>query len=128
MLWDRIPSSLTPSRHLPSLHIYSVYFGASPLQMEQNIGYQMREQLSSLPGLEDIESFAVNGKLSLSLRYAWGQDMQHAWLELNEKVDKLRNFLPDDLAFPVEGRRLIICFRFWWSATSASSTPYWTPP
>ncbi len=54
-----------------------------------------------MPGVERVESMTREGASLVVLRFAWGTDMDFAALNVREKIDALRDVLPERAARPV---------------------------
>ena len=96
----QLPVSLLPNIDVPEITISIQYPNAPPEEIEQNILKPIRESMLTLNGLKNVESIArqENGTVSLSLKY--GVDMNLAYIEANEKIDRLTSALPAKLDRP----------------------------
>jgi len=100
VLYVQLPVSLLPPIDIPQITVTLNYRNAGPEEIEQNILKPIREGLLTLNGLKTAESVAQNeaGKVVLSFEY--GTPMNLAYIEANEKIDRLTPRLPRDLARP----------------------------
>jgi multidrug efflux pump subunit AcrB len=96
----QLPVSLLPGIDVPEITVSVQYPNAPPEEIEQNILKPIRESMLTLNGLKGVESIArqENGTVSLSLEY--GMDMNLAYIETNEKIDRLTSALPASLDRP----------------------------
>lgn len=96
----QLPVSLLPGMDVPEITVSVQYPNAPPEEIEQNILKPIRESMLTLNGLKSVESIArqESGTVSLSLEY--GMDMNLAYIEANEKIDRLTSSLPANLARP----------------------------
>lgn len=95
-----LPISLLPPIDVPQIVVKVTYPNASPESIEQNVLRQIREGLITLNGLEDMESKAGSEIGTVRLTFDYGTQMELAYIDVNEKIDRLTNALPKDLPRP----------------------------
>lgn len=100
IVFRTLPISLLPPIDVPQIVIKVNYPNASPEAIEQNVLSPIREGLMTLNGLEDVESKAGSETGTIRLTFDYGTKMELAYIDVNEKIDRLTNSLPSDLARP----------------------------
>ncbi|WP_035455972.1 efflux RND transporter permease subunit [Algoriphagus terrigena] len=95
-----LPISLLPPIDVPQIVVKVTYPNASPESIEQNVLQQIREGLITLSGLEEMESKAGSEIGTVRLTFDYGTRMELAYIDVNEKIDRLTNSLPKDLPRP----------------------------
>lgn len=95
-----LPISLLPPIDVPQIVVKVTYPNASPESIEQNVLRQIREGLLTLNGLEEMESKAGSEVGTVRLTFDYGTQMELAYIDVNEKIDRLVNALPKDLTRP----------------------------
>lgn len=95
-----LPISLLPPVDVPQIVIKVTYPNASPESIEQNVLLRIREGLTTLSGLEEMESKAGSEIGTVRLTFDYGTRMELAYIDVNEKIDRLTNSLPRDLPRP----------------------------
>ncbi|MDP3472974.1 MAG: efflux RND transporter permease subunit, partial [Algoriphagus sp.] len=95
-----LPISLLPPIDVPQIVVKVTYPNASPESIEQNVLQQIREGLITLNGLEEMESKAGSEIGTVRLTFDYGTKMELAYIDVNEKIDRLTNSLPKDLPRP----------------------------
>lgn len=100
IVFRALPISLLPPIDVPQIVIKVNYPNASPEAIEQNVLAPIRESLMTLSGLEDMESKAGSEVGNVRLTFDFGTQMELAYIEVNEKIDRLTNSLPNDLPRP----------------------------
>jgi multidrug efflux pump subunit AcrB len=98
--FSKLPISLLPPIDVPQLLVQVEYRGHSPAEIEQNILRPLRESLLTLKGLADLKSEALSESGQLQLYFTFGTDMTLAYIEANEKLDRLLNNLPKEVSRP----------------------------
>lgn len=93
----RLQVDLIPNISFPSLTIVTTYENASPEQVEKLVSRRLEETISTVTGLSDVESKSYQGMSVITARFRWGTDMDQAIIEAREKVDLIKNLLPEDV-------------------------------
>lgn len=91
---------LLPNIETPTLMVQTEWSGASAREVETRINEQMEGVLSTIPGLQNIHSFARQGQSIIALEFEWGRDMNLAFLNTREKLDQVRFMLPEQADRP----------------------------
>lgn len=97
----QLPISLLPSIDVPQIVIKVNAPNVSPAELERNILAPIRESMVTLNGLKDIESQAESEMGLVHLTFEYGQSMKLAYIEANEKIDRLASVLPKEIERPL---------------------------
>ncbi len=100
MALTRLPISLLPDIEVPQIIIRISYPNHAAAEIENNVLKQIRESLVTLNALKSIESKAGSEYGQLNLSFAYGSNMSLAYIDANEKIDRLITQLPADLPRP----------------------------
>ena len=95
-----IPVSLMPQIDIPRITVQCVKTGASVTEIEQQMVNPLRQQLSQVAGLKDIESQSRIDAGTITMTFEPGADMDLLFIEVNEKIDRAMNSLPKDMERP----------------------------
>ena len=95
-----IPVSLMPEIDIPRITVQMSNPGASISEVEQQLVTPMRNQLSQVSGLKDIETQSRRDAGSIALSFEPGTDMDLLFIDVNEKIDRAMNFMPKDVERP----------------------------
>lgn len=95
-----LPISLLPPIDVPQIVVKVNYPNASPEAIEQNVLSTIREGLITLNGLEEMDSKAGSEVGTIRLTFDYSTKMELAYIDVNEKIDRLTNSLPEDLGRP----------------------------
>lgn len=104
LLYQQLPVSLLPAVDIPQITLAVTYRNAGPEEIEQNILKPIRETMLTLNGLKGAESVAQNEAGKITLAFHFGTAMELAYIEVNEKLDRLTPQLPRDLVRPIVAR------------------------
>ena len=96
---QKIPIQMTPDIDKPVLQVRVSWPGASPKDVEREIVTRVELAVSSLVGVENVESDSRFGSARVTLTYSVGQDMDIALVQLLSKVS-LIDGLPFDAKRP----------------------------
>lgn len=95
-----LPVSLLPGIEVPSV-VIKVDYPNNPAQIiENSVLKSIRGELNSLNNLRSIESTASSETGLIRLQFEYGTRMDLAYIEINEKVDRLQESLPRDMDRP----------------------------
>lgn len=95
-----LPIALLPSIEVPVLMIKVNYPNASPQETEENTLKIIRESLKTTPGILSMESKASDESGFVELQFEHGTSMSLAYIDINEKIDRLTHLLPKELERP----------------------------
>src|SRR5213592_3775550 len=95
-----MPMQLTPEVEIPTLTIETVWPGASPQEVEQEIVQEQEEQLKSVEGVRKISSESMDSLGRVTLEFPVGTDMREAMIKVNTKLAQVPDY-PEDAKEPV---------------------------
>lgn len=91
----RLPIDLLPDISYPQLVIHTGYPDVAPAEVERFVTEPVEQATSRVPGVERVESVSRAGVSLVTLRFAWGTDMDFAALNVREKLDAVQGGLPE---------------------------------
>lgn len=97
---NRLPVSLLPDIDIPEITISVSRSDVSARELENTVTSILRRNLLQVQGIDRIESESRNGSAMIRLSFKFGNDINLAFMEVNEKVDGAMNNLPRDLERP----------------------------
>lgn len=97
----RMPVSLMPAIDIPEITVQISYPNSTALQLENNVTGKVHNQLLQVQHLMDIRSETSNENAIIHLRFTYGTSINLAYIEVNEKIDRVMSSLPHDLQRPV---------------------------
>ena len=96
----RLPIDLLPDVSYPRLVVYTSYPDVAPAEVERLITERVEAQGAAVPGVERVTSVSREGVSLVTLRFAWGTDMDFAMLNVRERLDNIRDILPETASRP----------------------------
>lgn len=95
------PLELMPDIEMPMLIVYTVYPGASPEDVENQVTTHIEDAASTLSGVKSIESMSTENVSFVWMELEYGTNMDEAHSDLNNNIDIYRNELPEDAEDPI---------------------------
>lgn len=95
-----IPISLLPDIPIPEITVQVSGKNMSAQALENNVVSPIRRQLLQVAHVRDIHSEAHNGHAIIRLNFAYGEDTDLAFIEVNEKIDAAMNHIPKEVERP----------------------------
>ncbi|MCP3963938.1 MAG: efflux RND transporter permease subunit [bacterium] len=96
----RLPVALLPEIRVPSLAVWTAYPDASPDRVEHAVTELIEEAIAGTPGLRRLTSRSQLGGCLVRLDLGWNVDLDLAFLEVREQLDRL-NALPKGAQRPL---------------------------
>ncbi len=97
----RLAIDLIPDISFPVIVIYSSYSGVSPQEVEENLTKVIENTAASASRIENIHSTSREGTSVVVVEYQWGTDLAEASNDLRERLDLVRDYIPEDASQPV---------------------------
>src|SRR5687767_6211502 len=90
-----VPVQLTPNVDQPVVSVSTIWFGAQPQEIEQEILQEQEKVLKTIPGLREMTSEAVEGQGTVRLEFQVGVDKAVAIDEVEQKLNQVPEYPPD---------------------------------
>ncbi|MBA2175302.1 efflux RND transporter permease subunit [Halobacillus locisalis] len=91
---------LYPEIELPIAVVSTTYEGAAPQEVEKLVSRPVESSVSSIEGLEVLQSQSQAGASLVLLQFNTGVNLDSTLLEVRENVDQVRGLLPDGAGEP----------------------------
>ena len=92
---------LLPDLSFPMSAIIVSYPGVAPQEIENMVTIPLEEAVGTIQGVKNINSFSREGSSVVMMEFNWGTDMDISALNIREKIDQVKGFLPDDASDPI---------------------------
>jgi HAE1 family hydrophobic/amphiphilic exporter-1 len=93
----RLPLEFMPSFQNSNVSVFAPYSSSSPEEVARLIVRPLEDALSTINGVKRLSARASASDASIDLEFNEGVDMDLAAVEVRDRVDRVRNELPDDL-------------------------------
>jgi len=99
--YNRMPVNLFPDIEFPVLVVNTIYPGASPDEIEEQVTSVMEDQLSTISGLDSLQSTSSEGVSTIILQFDLELEVDKVSQAVRDKVGLIRNSLPSGVLEPV---------------------------
>ncbi len=99
--YTRMPVNLFPDVEFPVLVVNTIYPGASPEEIEEQVTSPLESELSTVGGLETIQSTSAEGVSTIIMQFDLDLEVDAVSQDVREKVNLLRNQLPTGVQDPI---------------------------
>ncbi len=97
---SHLPISLVPDVDIPRITVHVNAQGYSAEQLEQAIMSPLRNHLMQINRLSDIQTESRDGNGIVHMEFEYGTNVDLAYIEINEQVDRASSALPRDVSRP----------------------------
>ncbi|MBS0590565.1 MAG: efflux RND transporter permease subunit, partial [Proteobacteria bacterium] len=93
----QLPLESEPDVQFPFMAVQVPYLGSTPGEIERTITRPVEEALSTLTGVQNMQSLTSADGANVFMQFKWGQDVAVKAVEARAKIDAIRKDLPSDL-------------------------------
>ena len=93
----RLPLEFLPAFASSNIWVRAPYESSSPEEVERLIVRPLEDILGTVNGIDTLTATASANQGSVSISFLDGTDMDLAAVEVRDRIDRVRNLLPDDL-------------------------------
>lgn len=97
----RLSVNLYPEMDIPVAIVSTTYDGVGPKEIENLLSKPIEQSMSTVGGIKTLTSISNEGGALVVLEFNYGVDMDSAVMEMREKLDLIRGYLPDDAQKPM---------------------------
>jgi len=98
--FSRLGIDLFPNMTLPIAVVMTQYEGVAPQEMESLITKPIEQVISTISNVNSIQSITNQGQSIVVIEFNWGTNMDFAMLDVREKIDMVKSYLPEDSSAP----------------------------
>ncbi|MBG0765429.1 MAG: efflux RND transporter permease subunit, partial [Tissierellales bacterium] len=95
-----LPIDLLPNIEFPIAVVSTSYPGVSPEEIENLVTKPLENSLTTVGNIDTLTSISSEGSSLIILQLEFGTDMDFAALEMREKIDMVKGFLPEGASDP----------------------------
>ena len=93
----KLPLEMMPDISFPGLMVQIPYPSSSPEEVERTITRPLEDILATVNNLEGISSTSSRSSSNIHMQFKGGTNMDLATMEIRDKIDQMRDQLPDDI-------------------------------
>ena len=98
---SKLSIDLYPNIETNQLMVITAYPGASASDIETNVTKVMENSLNTVSDLKHITSQSKENISIVTLEFEYGTDITEATNDVRDKIDQVKNSLPDDANNPI---------------------------
>jgi len=99
--YQNLGLDLLPDLSFPMSAIIVSYSGVAPQEIENMVTIPLEEAVGTIQGVKKISSYSREGSSLVLMEFNWGTDMDVSALNIREKIDQIKGFLPEDASDPM---------------------------
>lgn len=99
--YQNLGLDLLPDLSFPMSAIIVSYSGVAPQEIENMVTIPLEGAVGTIQGVKKISSYSREGSSVVLMEFNWGTDMDVSALNIREKIDQVKSFLPDDASDPM---------------------------
>lgn len=93
--------NLFPNMDIPYAVVITGYEGAGPSEIESLVTEPLEQALATVPNIKEVNSTSANESSIIILTFVDSTDMNFAVLDVREKVDMIKDYLPSGIKSPI---------------------------
>jgi len=93
----KLPLEMMPDTSFPGLNVQVPYPSSSPEEVERTITRPLEDILATVNNLESMSSTSSSSSSNIHMQFKGGTNMDLATMEIRDKIDQMRDQLPDDI-------------------------------
>jgi len=94
-----VPLEFMPNITFPGAFVQLPYPNSTPTEVNENIARPIEEVLATISGVERINSNSGEDNAGVVVMFKQGNDIDLKAIEIKEKIESIRNQLPDDFEY-----------------------------
>ncbi|OAT79820.1 efflux RND transporter permease subunit [Desulfotomaculum copahuensis] len=98
---SRLNIDLYPEMDLPVAAVVTQDPGVGPEEVEAQVTKPLESVLGTVNNLDSIQSTSSTGNSLVVVQYKWGTNMDVAAMQMRDKIDLVRQYLPDGVKSPM---------------------------
>lgn len=98
---SKLHVDLMPSIDLPYVMVQTTYSGAGPEEIENLISKPLEQALATVENIDGMMSISNEGSSIVLMQFNFDTDMDDSILQMREKIDMIKGYLPDGTTSPV---------------------------
>lgn len=92
-----IPIELFPNGFTsPFLRVFVPWRDAPPKEVHEKLALPLEEELATVKGIASVRSYSLQGRASVHLEFKHGTDMDVAYREVRDRIERARRSFPED--------------------------------
>lgn len=94
--YTRMPADLMPKMDIPVLTIQTVWQGAGPEDIDEQVSKKIDEKVSAVSKVKETQTISQESVSIVVVQFEYGTDVNEVLDDVKSKVDEVQRSLPDD--------------------------------
>lgn len=99
--WQTVPREAFPDIEIPFIIVSTLYPGAAPADVEEQVTDPLERELKGLKGLKELTSISQESASIVTCEFISGTDIDDALQKVRDRVDLAKPDLPSDAEDPI---------------------------
>jgi hydrophobic/amphiphilic exporter-1 (mainly G- bacteria), HAE1 family len=99
--YNEVSIDLFPDMVYPGAAVISQYQGVGPEEIENMVTKPLEGAISTVSNINNLSSTSSKGQSIILAEFNWGTDMDMATMDMRERIDLVKDILPDDVEKPI---------------------------
>src|SRR5690554_2144549 len=99
--FTRVNVDLLPDITFPAAVVISEYEGVGPEEIETMVTRPLENAIATVTNINNLTSISSSGSSIVMAEFNWGTDMDFATMDMREKIDMIKGYLPDGVNDPI---------------------------
>lgn len=96
----RLALDFFPDISFPFVIIFTQHTGVGPEEMESSVTKVIEGAVAAAEGIDKLTATSSEGLSVVAIQFKWGTDLDAATADIRDKLDFVRDFLPEDATKP----------------------------
>ncbi|HTY08760.1 MAG TPA: efflux RND transporter permease subunit, partial [Candidatus Edwardsbacteria bacterium] len=92
---------LFPDMSFPIIAVMTEYTGVGPAEVESMVSKPVESAVSMVRNVKNVRSTSKEGSSLVMVEFDWGTDVDAAAIDVREKIDLIKRYLPDGVDNPI---------------------------
>lgn len=98
---SQLKLALFPDLSMDMIMVMTTYTGVGPEEIEELLTRPIEEAVAATENVDTVSSQSSDGSSTVTLEFTSGTDMDQAEIDVRNKLDQIRDYLPSDAAEPI---------------------------
>jgi HAE1 family hydrophobic/amphiphilic exporter-1 len=99
--YNQLPYELMPKMSPPIVTVVTMYYGASPEEIESNVTKVIEDAVSGIEKIDKVTSISQEGVSMVTIQFKFSTIIDYSLQDVQRKVNAIVNQLPSDAGTPV---------------------------
>lgn len=90
-----------PDIDFPIIIVFTNYYGVGPSDIENLVTRPLEEAVSAVKNVDKVTSQSMHSFSMIMLQFNYGTDMNQAEIDVRNRIDLIRDYLPKDATKPI---------------------------